>query len=88
MLDAWAEEHGERATCLELAEALNHRKKQNVIEILCREVKHTRLRQGSQITEDYKPQDIQQLKVLHSSGKHILVSSGVGIRIRYGAMPG
>ena len=38
VLDAWAEEHGNKATCLKLAEALHRRKKTRVIEILCDEV--------------------------------------------------
>lgn len=39
LLDVWAEEYGEDATCLKLAEALYSRKKRNIIEVLCREVK-------------------------------------------------
>ena len=75
MLDAWAEEYGERATCLKLAEALNRRKKRNIIEILCSEVNH--MRPGSQVTdhEDYKPLAKQQLKVLRNSGKPYLENS-------------
>ena len=58
MLNVWAEEHGERATCLKLAEALNRRtlkKRKAYIEILCHEVK--RIRPG-----------------LHNSGNHIAYS--------------
>ena len=39
VLDAWAKEHGNTATCLNLAEALYRRKKMSVIDILCDEVK-------------------------------------------------
>ena len=39
LLEAWAEEHGSKATCLRLAEALYGRKKTSVVEILCRKVK-------------------------------------------------
>ena len=38
VLDAWADEHGSKATCLKLAEALYRRTKTRVIEILCDEV--------------------------------------------------
>ena len=38
VLEAWAEEHGNGATCLKLAEALYRRIKTRVIEILCDEV--------------------------------------------------
>ena len=38
VLDAWAEEYGEGATCLKLAEALWRRNRIRVIEILCEEV--------------------------------------------------
>ena len=49
LLDAWAEEHGSKATCLKLAEALYGRKKTSVIEILCREVKNEST-SGSSVT--------------------------------------
>ena len=42
ILDAWVEEHGSKATCLKLAEALYNRMKRNSLEILCEKVQTER----------------------------------------------
>ena len=63
VLDAWAEEHGSRATCLKLAEALYRRKKMRVIEILCDEVtqmKRDTTMSGAGVAVPPQPSDIQQ----------------------------
>ena len=64
LLDAWAEEHGNGATCLKLAEALYRRKKTRVIEVLCDEVtqmKHeTTNTSGAGAAMCLKPSDKQQ----------------------------
>ena len=56
VLDAWADEHGCRATCLKLAGALHRRKKMRVIEILCDEVTQMK----HETTMCLKPSDNQQ----------------------------
>ena len=42
-LDAWNEEEGRGATCLKLAEALHDHKKISTLEILCEEVRNSRI---------------------------------------------
>ena len=63
VLDAWAEEHGSRATCLRLAEALYGRQKTRVIEILCDEVTQMKCdatMSGAGAAVSPKPLDNQQ----------------------------
>ena len=65
VLDAWAEEHGSRATCLRLAEALHRRIKTGVIEILCGEVtqiKRDATTLGAGAATAPQPSDNQQQK--------------------------
>ena len=61
VLDAWAEEHGSRATCLTLARTLYGRKKTNVLEILCDEVKrHAATTSGAGAAVSPQPSEQQQ----------------------------
>ena len=63
VLDAWAEEHGSRATCLKLDEALKRRKSIRVREILYKEIirfKNITTTSGAGAAIPPQPSDNQQ----------------------------